>query len=624
LTPLSPSAVHSPQAGLRFSKSAGHLFRPIFLDDVGSILLWDREFAGLFSKSPALRQFLPDVEFSEGGDEVIFSRFESGRDVLTDTLGLDQGAPLPRRLYQQLRKAEADFKRLADSGMLTEQQASFARAFVLPDPIDFPSAYRVRKAGVFSRKKLYVLWGMVPERPRAQPTIRMGGAFVPGHGYEPAAGLSSDGGADGLSSSLEGNPEPEVVEYDDTSDWPRWLQFLLWLIGILLLLAIFSLLYSILLSGCKKEQPENAVLPPMPPKEEPINPVPSIEERKAQLGRRLEDLQRDADSPSAREQFKATEDALKRQDQALRADRAYEQANRSAEAAEKKALESNDPADRRAAAELKAEAEARKAEAYAAEKKSEDAFRAPQETARQEKADALGRQTDVMDVDKEYKKADALASEARAKADKSGEPADKEKAAELKSKAAQLKDKADDTLKRAQDAAKSPEEKRNLDALRDASPEEQEKIAKQREDLNSKRYVVPKNSPQEGEVLVRRFKPDEIVPKGGLRLHVEADANGRRDFKVKGWRLGLSPFVATERLEEFVPIGPDLDIDVPLDLSFEYRGRDGKIHEDTAPFTLQGDLTIVPRVKIRKFKESDGASQQKPIPKEKFDPKRGA
>jgi chemotaxis protein histidine kinase CheA len=354
------------------------------------------------------------------------------------------------------------------------------------------------------------------------------------------------------------------------------------------------------------------------------NPVPSIQERKAQLGRHLEDLQVEPDSPSGRERFKATEDALNRQDQALQAEQAYEQSNRSAQAAEKKAVDSNDPADRRAAAELKAEAEARKADANAAEKKAEEAFRAPQETARQEKADALGLQADVIDADKEYKRANALANEAQAKADKSDNPADKEKAAELKSKAAQLKDKGDDTLKRAQDAAKSPVERRNLDALRDASPEEQDKVAKQREDLNSKRYVTPKNSPLEGEVLVRKFKPDEIVPKGGLRLHVEADANGRRDFKVKGWRLGLSPFVAKERFEEFVPIGPDLDVDVPLDLSFQYRGRDGKIHEDTAPFTLQGDLTIGPRVKIRKFKERDEASQQKPIPKEKFDPKRGA
>lgn len=624
MIPLSPSAVQSPQAGLRFSKSSGHLFRPIFLDNEGSILLWDREFLGIFSKSPTLRQFLTDVEFSEGGDEVVFSRFESGKDVLTDTLGLDQGARLPRRLYLQLRQSVADFKRLADVGALTEQQAAFVRAFVLPDPICFPSAYRVRKAGIFSRKKLYVLWGMVPESPRAQPTIRMGGAFVPDQGYESSEGLLSGGGEDGVSASLEGSSEPESIAYDDTSDWPRWLQLLLWLFGLLLLFAILWLLLSLLLSGCEKEPQDTLPLSSVPSKSSPNNSVPSIEERKTQLGRRLEDLQMVPDSTSARERFKATEDALKLQEQALQADQVYKQANRNAQDAEKKALDSNDPADRRAADELKAEAEARKADAVAAEKKAEDAFRAPQETARQEKAEVLGMQADVIDADKAYKRADALANEAQTKADKSNHPADKQKAAELKSKAAELKDKADDTLKRAQDAIKSPEERRNLDALRDASQDAQEKIAKQLEDLNSKLYVTPKNTPQEGEVLVRRFKPDEIVPRGGLRLHVEADANGRRDFKVKGWRLGLSPFVATERLEEFVPIGPDLDIDVPLDLSFEYRGRDGKIHEDTAPFTLQGDLTIVPRVKIRKFKEADGASQQKPIPKEKFDPKVGA
>jgi hypothetical protein len=292
--------------------------------------------------------------------------------------------------------------------------------------------------------------------------------------------------------------------------------------------------------------------------------------------------------------------------------------------AEKKAVDSNDPADRRAAAELKAEAEARKADANVAEKKAEDAFRAPQETARQEKADALGLQKDVINADKEYKRADALANEAQAKADKSDNPADKEKAAELKNKAAKLKDKAYDILKRAQDVAKSPEERRNLDELRDASPEEQEKVAKQHEDLNSERYVTPKNSPQEGEVLVRRFKPDEIVPKRGLRLHIEAEANGRRDFRVKGWRLGLNPLIPNERLEEFVPIGPDLDVDVPLDLSFEYRGSDGMIHKDNAPFTLKGNLEIIPRIDIEKYKEIEGESKPKPTPAEKFNPKTGA
>lgn len=596
----------------------------MFLDDAGRILLWDRDFALLFAKSPSLGRFLTDVEFSDGGNEVTFSRFESGKDVLTDTLGLDQGAQLPRRLYLQLRKAEADFKRLADGGMLTEQQASFARAFVLPDPIGFPSAYRVRKAGVFSRKKLYVLWGMVPEIPRAQPTIRMGGTFVPGQGYEPSAGMTSGGGEDGVTAPLEGTPEPEVVAYDDTSDWPRWLQLLLWLLGFLLLLAILWLLFSLLLSGCDKESRDTIAPPYVLPKSESLSPVPSIEERKEQLGRRLEDLQGDADSPDARERFKATEDALRRQDQAQQAEQAYEQSNRSAQAAEKKAADSNDPADRRAAAELRVEAEARKADAVAAEKKAEDAFRAPQETERQEKIDELGLQKDVIEAQKEYREADANARKAQALADKSDNPSDREKASELKRKADSLKGKADDVLKRAQQAAKSPEEGRKLDSLKDASPDEQEKIAKQREDLDSKRYVTPRNSPQEGEVLVRRFKPDEIVPKGGLRLHVEADANGRRDFKVKGWRLGLNPLVATERLEEFVPIGPDLDIDVPLDLSFEYRGRDGKMHEDTAPFTLEGDLKIVPRLEIRKFKDEDEASQKKPSNKKQPPPSAGA
>jgi hypothetical protein len=104
-------------------------------------------------------------------------------------------------------------------------------------------------------------------------------------------------------------------------------------------------------------------------------------------------------------------------------------------------------------------------------------------------------------------------------------------------------------------------------------------------------------------------------------MYIEAEANGRREFKVKGWRLGISPLVESPRLEAEVPVGPDLDIDVPLDLSFEYRGSDGEIHQDTAPFTLEGQVDIVPRVKINKYKEN---SQTEPKPAPKFNLKSGA
>ena len=583
------------------------------MDEAGNLLLWDREFTYLFSKVPRLGRFLAEVEFIAGGSEVVFFRFEGGREVLTDSLGLDQGARLPRSLYLQLRQCEAEFRRLVDGSSLTEQQVAFVRAFSLPDPVEFPAAYRIRKAGFFSRKKLYVLWGMVPEAPRAQPTIRMGGAFIPGQDNEQYASKSLVADDDGFSIPKDGPSAPEAVVYDEESEWPRWLQLLLWFLGFLLLLAILGLLLSLLLNGCQEEDHKSVA--------QVQRAVPSIEDRKERLQNRLEVLRNDSGSNDAREQLRATENALKRQEQALEADKAYQQSAARAKDAEAKAAESNDPDDRKNARDLRIESGALKGEADASQKKAEDAFRSPQETDRRDRLDKVELEKGVIDADQEYRQADSIAKDAQAKADNSNNSADRRKAEDLGKKAKELKEEADRVFKKAQATVKSPEDKKKLDALKDLTPDERKKLEGEYDDLNSKKFITPKNSAADGEVLVRRFKPDEIVPKGGLRLHMEAEANGRRDFRVKGWRLGLNPLIEKERLETFVPVGPDLDVDVPLDLSFEYRGRDGKIHEDTAPFTLEGDLAIIPRIKIKKFKESP---QPKPEPIPKFDPQKGA
>ena len=607
---LAPIPVTEPQSGLSFSKAAGHLYRPLVADDSGTILLWDREFGPLFDLEPALKEFLTIPVYLNGGDTVIFSKFESGRDVLADTYGLDDGVHMPRNLYHKLCAADGRFRRILASMELTESQQGFASAFALPDPAIFPSAYRVRKAGLFSRKKLYVLWGMVPENPRAQPTLRMGAAYVSQGSGQSGSESSND---TTFAVPLDGPSAPEAVVYDEESEWPRWLQLLLWFFGFLLLLAILGLLLSLLLNGCQEEDHKSVA--------QVQRAVPSIEDRKERLQNRLEVLRNDSGSNDAREQLRATENALKRQEQALEADKAYQQSAARAKDAEAKAAESNDPDDRKNARNLRIESGALKGEADASQKKAEDAFRSPQETDRRDRLDKVELEKGVIDADQEYRQADSIAKDAQSKADNSNNSADRRKAEDLGKKAKELKEEADRVLKKAQDTVKSPEDKKKLDALKDITPDERKKLEGEYDDLNSKKFITPKNSAADGEVLVRRFKPDEIVPKGGLRLHMEAEANGRRDFRVKGWRLGLNPLIEKERLETFVPVGPDLDVDVPLDLSFEYRGRDGKIHEDTAPFTLEGDLAIIPRIKIKKFKESP---QPKPEPIPKFDPQKGA
>ena len=532
--PLTPFAITTPHAGLKFSKSFGHLFRPIYVDKAGTVLLWDREFTGILRLSPVLGRFLADVEFSERGDEVIFSRFEGGKDVLTGTLGLDQGVGLPRGLYLQLRKAESDYKRLGDSGALTERQGEFVRAFSLPDPLEFPAAYRVRKAGVFSRKKLYVLWGMVPEGPRKQPTIRMGAACVPETFQEDGHDGSSDNGGHAESVPLDASSDLRKTNYDEGSEWPRWLHLLFWLLGFLLLLAMLWFLFSPLRS-CKESDSSKSTAEH---RAKHSDYIPPIEKRVPLLQRRIDEMRKEPDSQALRERIEANKAAIKKQELAIDAADAHQRADKAAESARRKADESNNIDDRAEAERLRMKADALKSDSDAARRKADDSFRAPQEAKR-------------------------------------------------------------------------------LDDLKYDPPEEQKK-------WKSKFYVMPKNSSDEGEIMVRRFMPDEIVPKRGLRLHLEADANGRRDFRVIGWRLGIGPLIEKDRFEEFVPVGPELDVDVPLDLSFEYRGHDGEMHKDTAPFTLRGGIEIIPRIEIERYKENPDIPDSRPAPEKKADPRLGA
>ena len=62
--------------------------------------------------------------------------------------------------------------------------------------------------------------------------------------------------------------------------------------------------------------------------------------------------------------------------------------------------------------------------------------------------------------------------------------------------------------------------------------------------------------------------------------------------------------IEAERLEGFVPVGPGLSIDTPLDLYFEYRGDDGQMHEDCAPFVITGDIEFSLSLEIQRADEN--------------------
>lgn len=554
---LIPERLRPPQQGLRFSRDSGHLFRPEYLSDDSHQLLWDNDNAALLRQSP-LADFLADVDFDDKGYTVVFTRMEGGREVLAQTRGLNEGARLPRASFLELKAAERELKAMIGRGILSEREEAFVAAFRLPDPKTFPSAYRVKKAGLFTGRKLYVLWGLVPEHPRVNPTIsiELGGAVSSGL---PNVGVASH--SDGSPADLAAQSEQEL--YDDSRGWPKWLETLVVLCGLALVLIALWLLLSLLPGGCEvfrdEERPvKAAVSVPEPDQEQELRE--SIEKFRKEIT-----PQTDRRDPR-RLRLYALERALAQREAAQRDMKSAEAAADEARKAEARSKETGRTEDVAKAMELQKAADAKKRLADESAAAAGRAFVSPQEQLRRE----------------ELAQNERL-KEALRQADKAEQHADASGLADDRAKAQKLRDEAESA-------------QRSLPGL-PLSPRAEK-------DARDKLYVTPKSSRQSGEVIVRRFKADELVAKKGIKLHLEADGNGRKDFKVKGWAFGVSSMIEEERMEGFVPVGPGLSIDTPLDLYFEYRGDDGQMHEDCAPFVITGDIEFRLSLEIEHAKEA--------------------
>jgi hypothetical protein len=562
---LTPIRLAEPEHGLCFDRAAGHLYRPAYVDGEGQVLQWDRSFASLIRRSP-LADFLADPDYSEKGGRVVFTRMEGGREVLADTLGLDQGAKLPRSLYRRLRLAEQELRAMRGSGRLTAEEEDFLTAFRLPDVATFPSAYRVRKAGVFSSRRLYVLWGLAPEKARAVPTIMIGG----GNAHESIGGAQP---GDAQASSLADEGGGQVV-YDDSLGWPKWLEWLVVFLGIALVLLVFWLLFSMLLPDFGAGNDETASERKAPSSAEQKH---YLAERKAKLQEdinRRAPSQRSTEDPDVRRLF-AIERALEMRKLAEIQEEAARVAEEVATGAQQKAEASGLASDEAAARTLRGQAESKRAEALKADDLADRAYLYPQETLRKERL----RQNKLFN--------------------------DLSQQAEAAKKAAEATGRNEDADKAKQLQAAAEEARRGLPGP-PMSPEEERGVRKEM-------FVTPKSSGREGEIIVRRVGEDKLEA-DGVRLRLEAEGNGRKEFKVKGWAFGLSPLIEQERLDYTFPVRPDLSIATPLDLYFEYRGEDGQMQEDCAPFVISGDLEF--RLKLD-IESATGSPPQPPTAKPK-------
>jgi len=100
---LTPDRIPPPGQGLRFRRSDGHSFRPLYVDQSGLRLQWERDYSALLARSP-LAEFMADVEFDLRNDHcVVFTKMEGGREVLSGTTGIDRGARMPRASFQAVK-----------------------------------------------------------------------------------------------------------------------------------------------------------------------------------------------------------------------------------------------------------------------------------------------------------------------------------------------------------------------------------------------------------------------------------------------------------------------------------------------------------------------------------------
>jgi hypothetical protein len=320
------------------------------------------------------------------------------------------------------------------------------------------------------------------------------------------------------------------------------LELLVVMLGLAVIVFLLWFLFSLLAPGCE----------PSGNPEEEVKRAPPADRRKAELKQRVDGIRRslpeqgtgkpgaDATTPL---KIYALEQSLAAQEEAELKQRQALVAEQAANAAEQKAKASGRAEDDSDAKALRKQAEAKKADAKSSEALAERAYQHPQEIIRLRELE----QNERLKV--------------------------------------------------------LPRQSEEAEALRRGNPALPLSPDKEKEARN-RLYVAPKSSIAQGEVIVRRFKADELVAKKGIKLHLEADANGRKDFKVKGWAFGLSQMIETERLEGFVPVGPGLSVETPLDLYFEYRGEDGQMHEDCAPFVISGDIEFRLSLEIEHAKEA--------------------
>ncbi len=216
-----PKFQPSPKGGMMFVNPPGVAnFRALRVESGDQHLYWQPTYQHILRVEGAFGEFFPQAEFSDNGNQVIFTKYVDKTEVLARTRALQSGERIPRGEWQRFLETWHNFKRLADRTDIPEDVRNFIWKFGPPSVERYPAAYRIYRPHWYSKSRLFILWGLEP----------VGGAdFVT---ISPEDAIS------------EGTARAETDGEETSSNLTRWLK--IFFFGLLAMAALLFLLWCCL------------------------------------------------------------------------------------------------------------------------------------------------------------------------------------------------------------------------------------------------------------------------------------------------------------------------------------------------------------------------------------------
>jgi hypothetical protein len=218
---IPPKFQPSSKGGMLFVNPPGVAnFRALRVESGDQHLYWQPTYQHILRVEGAFGEFFPQAEFSDSGNQVLFTKYVNKTEVLCRTRALRPGERIPRGEWQRFLETWMNFKRLADRSDIPEDVRNFIGKFGPPSVESYPAAYRIYRPHRYSKSRLFILWGLEP----------VGGAdFI---SVSPEQAIS------------EGTARAETDGEETSGDFFRWLK--IFLFGLLALAALLFLLWCFL------------------------------------------------------------------------------------------------------------------------------------------------------------------------------------------------------------------------------------------------------------------------------------------------------------------------------------------------------------------------------------------